>query len=96
MLRLSLELDAEQRGELALRKGRRYIWIEEALEPVRDRVPPASFERLVHGVAVVAGIEALVTLVDLAGVPRERAAEVMAWSARALLRTALEEANDSS
>jgi AcrR family transcriptional regulator len=90
MLRLSLEPDAAGRGELALRKGRRFIWIEDALEPLRDRLPAGEFERLVNAVAAVVGIEALVTLTDLAGVSRERAVEVMRWSARALLRAALD------
>jgi len=89
MLRLSLEPDAADRGELALRKGRRFIWIEDALEPLRHRLPAGEFERLVHAVAAVVGIEALVTLTDLAGVSREQAVEVMRWSARALLRAAL-------
>lgn len=91
MLRLSLEEDPETRGDLSLRKGRRYLWIEEALEPLRDRIPRSRWELLVHGISVAIGIEALVTLVDLAGLPRARAVEVMRWSARALLRTALDE-----
>lgn len=94
MLRLSLESDAADPPELALRKGRRYLWIEDALEPLRRRLSPAAFERLVHAVSVVAGIEALVTLVDLAHQSRERAVEVVRWSARALLRTALAEADE--
>ncbi len=96
MLRLSLERDAEDRGELALRKGRRYIWIRDALEPVRDRLSPAAFERLVHGISITLGIEALVTLVDLAQLPRERAVQVMRWSALALLRASLREAEENA
>lgn len=92
MLRLSLEDDAEDRGELTLRKGRRYLWIEDALEPVRDRLGEAEFDRLVHAISFGVGIEAVVTLVDLAHLSRERAVEVMRWSARALLRSALAEA----
>ncbi|HUF67135.1 MAG TPA: TetR family transcriptional regulator [Longimicrobiales bacterium] len=89
MLRLSLLPDPAGRGELALRKGRRYLWIEEALGPVRDRLTPEEFRRLVHAVSVNVGIEALVTLVDLAGLSRQQAADVMRWSARSLLRAAL-------
>jgi AcrR family transcriptional regulator len=92
MLRLSLEAEAADRGELALRKGRRFLWIEEALEPVRGRLSTPAFTRLVHAVATAVGIEALVTLTDLAGLPRERSVEVMRWSARALLRSALADA----
>lgn len=89
MLRLSLEPESADRGELALRKGRRFVWIEEALEPLRNHVAAADFERLVHGVAAAAGIEALVTLTDLGGLSRERAVDVMRWSTQALLRAAL-------
>lgn len=91
MLRLSLANDAGDRGELTLRTGRRYLWIRDALEPVRGRLEAGRFERLVHGISVAVGIEALVTLVDLARLPREGAVEVMRWSARALLRAALGE-----
>jgi AcrR family transcriptional regulator len=89
MLRLSLDPDPAGRGELTLRKGRRYPWIEEALEPVRERLGAERFRRVVHAVSVTVGIEALVTLVDLAGLSREEATEVMRWSARSLLRSAL-------
>jgi AcrR family transcriptional regulator len=91
MLRLSLER-GQNRGELALRKGRRYLWIREALEPLRSRLPPAELERLVHAIAASVGIEALVALVDLAGLEPERAVEIMRWSAQALLRAALADA----
>lgn len=89
MLRLSLEPESADRGELALRKGRRFLWIEEALEPLRNHVAAADFECLVHAVAAAAGIEALVTLTDLGGLSRERAVDVMRWSTQALLRAAL-------
>ncbi len=91
MLRLSLSSDADGRRELALRKGRRFIWITEALEPVRGDMKRAAFERLVHAVAAAVGIEALVTLTDLAGISRKRAVEVMRWSARSLLKAALDD-----
>ena len=91
MLRLSLER-GQNRGELALRKGRRYLWIREALEPLRSRLPPAELERLVHAIAASVGIEALVAHVDLAGLGPERAVEIMRWSAQALLRAALADA----
>jgi AcrR family transcriptional regulator len=91
MLRLSLEPESADRGELALRKGRRFLWIEEALEPLRERVEATDFERLVHAIAAAIGIEALVTLTDLGGLSRGPAVEVMRWSARALLRAALDD-----
>lgn len=95
MLRLSLESDPADRGQLALRQGRRFLWIEDALEPVRSRLSGRDFRRLVDALSVVAGIEALVTLTDLAGLSRKRAVDVMRWSARNLLRSALAEADTS-
>ena len=91
MLRLSLESDVADQGELVLRKGRRYLWIREAVAPLQDRLEPEELERLVHAVSTAVGIEALVTLIDLAGLTRERAVEVVRWSAKALLSAALEE-----
>lgn len=92
MLRLSLEPDEERRDELALRKGMRFRWIEEALEPVKGRLPASDWERLVHATAAAIGIEALVTLTDLGGLSSQRAVEVMRWSAQAILRAALQDA----
>lgn len=95
MLRLSLEPDAADRGELTLRKGRRFAWLEDALAPVRERLSPSAFERLVHSLSAAVGIEALITLVDLAGLSREDAVEVLRWSARCLLRAALRESDSA-
>jgi AcrR family transcriptional regulator len=89
MLRMSLEPDPAMRGDLILRKGVRLTWIEEALEPVRDALDAGEFRRLIHAIAAVIGIEAMTVLVDLAGLPRTEAVDVIRWSARALLRSAL-------
>lgn len=94
MLRLSLEVDVVDRGELVLRKGRRFLWIEDALEPLRARLRAEELDRLVHAVSATVGIEALVALLDLAGLSPERAVDVMRWSAQALLRTALAESDE--
>jgi AcrR family transcriptional regulator len=94
MLRLSLEPSVADRGELVLREGRRLMWIEDALEPLRDRLSGDELGRLVNAVAAAAGIEALVLLTDIAGLSRREAVEVMRWSAGALLRSALAAAED--
>lgn len=90
MLRLSLQPD--EQGELVLREGRRFLWIEDAIAPLRDRLPLGAYQRLVNALAAAIGIEALVALTDLARLSREEAVDVMRWSARALLRTAIAEA----
>jgi AcrR family transcriptional regulator len=93
MLRLALEPDGATRDKPQLRKGLRFVWIADALEPVRDRLTPDDFKRLVHSIGMVTWVEALVTLVDLAGASRARAVKMMRWSARGLLRAALADAD---
>jgi AcrR family transcriptional regulator len=89
MLRLSLEPDAGERSDLPLRKGRRITWVADALEPLRGEMPKREFNRLVNAISAALGIEALVWLTDIAGLGRDEAAEVMRWSAGAMLRAAL-------
>jgi AcrR family transcriptional regulator len=90
MLRLSLEPDPADRGDLSLRKGLRLVWIQDALEPARDRLTDAEFERLVHALALTIGIEPIVVLTDLAGLGRDEALDVIRWSAHCLVRSALD------
>lgn len=89
MLRLSLEPDPAERGDLPFRTGRRIVWVSDALAPLRGRLPAAEFERIVHAIAAAVGIDPLVWLTDIAHLSREQAVEVMRWSARALLQAAL-------
>lgn len=89
MLRLSLEADAAERSQLPLRQGRGIKWIEEALEPLHPETSEADIHRLALAVRSVIGIEALVWLTDVAGLSVTDARELMRWSARALLQSAL-------
>lgn len=89
MLRLSLEGDATERSVLPLRQGRAIGWITEALEPLGDRLTEAETHRLVLAIRSATGIEALVWLTDVGGLSRADAAELMRWSAQALLHAAL-------
>jgi AcrR family transcriptional regulator len=88
MLRLSLDPDAA-RDDLPLRQGRAIGWIEEALEPLGDRLPAGARHQLAVAIRSAVGIESLVWLTDIAGLDRERAVQMMRWSAQALLRSAL-------
>lgn len=88
MLRLSLETDTPP-GDLPLRKGRAIGWFEEALAPLQGRLTEAGIHKLAVAVRSAVGIESLVWLTDVAGLTREDAAELMAWSARAMLHQAL-------
>jgi AcrR family transcriptional regulator len=92
MLRLSLEPRSGE--ELLLRQGRAIGWIEQALAPLRSRLRPSMLRRLVLAIRSACGIEALVWLTDVAGLSRRQASELMRWSALALLRAALAEADE--
>ncbi|MEA2828429.1 MAG: hypothetical protein QOG43_2868 [Actinomycetota bacterium] len=91
MLRLSLEADAEQRSQLPLRQGRAIRWIEEALAPLAPEMSAAEIHRLALAVRSATGIEALVWLTDIGGLTSAAAADLMRWSAQALLQSALAE-----
>src|SRR5271169_7232617 len=88
MLRLSLEADTAERGALPLRQGRAIAWIAEALDGVRGDLTDQQFRQLVLSVRATTGIEAIVWLVDVAGLSRDDAVALTRWSAQALLQRA--------
>jgi AcrR family transcriptional regulator len=92
-LRLSLDPDETHREKLLLRQGRVIIWLKDALEPLRGRLSDQVIERLVYAIRASVGIESLVWLCDVANLSRDEAKDLMMWSARALLRSTLAEAN---
>ena len=89
-LRLALEGEPAGGDSLPLRRGRRIAWIEDALSPLRGRMPEPELRRLVYGIGATIGIEAFVWLTDMGGLSREEAARVMRSNARTLLLCALE------
>jgi AcrR family transcriptional regulator len=89
MLRLSLEADAAERGALPLRQGRAISWIAEALDGVQGDLSDEQFRQLVLSIRATIGIEAIVWLVDVAGLARNDAVALTGWSAQALLQRAL-------
>ncbi len=91
MLRLSLEADPVERSQLPLRQGRAIKWIEEALAPLHSKLSASELHRLAIAIRSATGIEALVWLVDVAGLSRDDANDLMRWSARALLDAAVAE-----
>ncbi|MCU1648331.1 MAG: hypothetical protein JWN03_8606 [Nocardia sp.] len=74
------------RGTTRLRMARA------ALEPLSERLTPAQLDRLIDAAALVFGIEPLVSTQDVLGLSPEAATDLMVWSARALVRAALAEA----
>lgn len=91
MFRLSLERDGHDREDLVLRRGRRIRWIGDALDPMRSRLSPSAFKRLVHAIGASIGIESFVWLTEVAGMSKDDAIRTMRWSASALLRAATQD-----
>ncbi len=91
MLRLSLEPDPDSES-LPLRKGRAIGWIDEALAPLRGQLTPGELRRLVLAIRSATGIEARVWLTDIAGLTGPQATQLQRWTARAIYRSALDEA----
>jgi AcrR family transcriptional regulator len=87
-LRLALDPHPADPEQLPFRQGRAIRWIEDALSPLRGRVPDPELRRLVLAIRATTGIEALIWLTDVAGLARADAAELMRSSAGALLRDA--------
>ena len=62
MLRLSLEQEPPDANRLPLRRGRAIGWIEDALAPVREKLPERELHRLVLAIRSAVGIEALMLI----------------------------------
>jgi AcrR family transcriptional regulator len=92
---IRLTVDAPPAADAASpRRGyRRVAWLERALEPLRPGLAPETFERLVSALAMVVGWEALIVLGDVRGLDADEQLDVSLWSARALVRAALDEAD---
>jgi AcrR family transcriptional regulator len=80
----------------ALRPGRRFGLIDEALRPLNHTMAvrqPGQFEQLKRGLAVVVSAETLFTLTDLLGLTPEVAIASAAETARSLTAAALDAAS---
>jgi AcrR family transcriptional regulator len=88
VLRLSLDPAAAD-PQLPMNRGLRIGWIEDALAPLRGKLPDQELRRLTYGIGATLGIEAFVWLTDIAQVSRDDAAAIMRSSATNLLRATL-------
>lgn len=88
MLRASLdpEIDASQ-----TRGGRRLRWLERALEPALPELSEKTRAWLIPALTPYLGIEALVSLCDIADLDPEQAVATARAASNALLRSALAE-----
>ena len=85
IIRLTVGADGSSPRATPRRGYRRIEWIERALEPLRDSLPPERFERLVSALTLVIGWEAMIVLEDTRGLDHREAEEICVWAARALL-----------
>jgi AcrR family transcriptional regulator len=90
MIRLTIDRESVTSG-VPLRPSRRLEYVEQALAPLHDELPPDSYLRLVHATAVVIGIEARIVLRDICGLDNETILQTERWAAQALLAAALEQ-----
>jgi AcrR family transcriptional regulator len=90
---IRLTTDAPRPDGQPRRGFRRVGWIERALDPIRPRLSPAEFERLVSALAMVVGWEALIVLGDVRGLSEQEQLDTALWTARTLIRAALDEAD---
>jgi hypothetical protein len=89
VLRLSLDPDSANSPELPMHRGLRIGWIEDALAPLRGKLPDEELRRLTYGIGATLGIEAFVWLTDIARLSREEAVAIMRSNTSGLLRSAL-------
>jgi AcrR family transcriptional regulator len=84
-------LESQRQGAPApaVREGRRMRWLDKALAPVRQQLPPAQWRRLRAALSLVLGIEAVVVLKDVCHASDEETLATLEWAALALLRAGL-------
>jgi AcrR family transcriptional regulator len=75
------------------RRGyRRTGWIEQALSPARELLTHEQFDHLVSALTVVIGWEAIIALNDIRNLTPQQQQDILVWTARTLVRSALQEA----
>ncbi|HEX3706429.1 MAG TPA: TetR/AcrR family transcriptional regulator [Mycobacteriales bacterium] len=96
IIRLTVETPPPNLPAGASRRGhRRTAWIEQAIEPWRERLSAEQFDRLVSALSMVIGWEAMVVLRDVRGLSGDDEEAVTRWAARSLVDAMLAEATQS-
>ena len=76
----------------AVREGRRMRWLDRVLEPL-EAMPDDRRERLRAALALTLGGDSMVVMKDVCGLDDDEALDVLRWTAVAILRAALAEAD---
>ena len=74
-----------------LREGRRMRWLDTVLEPARDQLSDADYERLRAALALTMSIDAIVVMRDVCHIESDaELLDVLRWTATAILRAGLQ------
>jgi AcrR family transcriptional regulator len=100
-LKLSLDQWARRQAgtlgsEPAFVRGHRVALLEDALAPLKGRLPPPAFERLALALSLIFGVEVLVVLKDMWGLDGAGTLSVAQWAAHALVQAAIAESEEGS
>ncbi|HET7104730.1 MAG TPA: TetR/AcrR family transcriptional regulator [Terracidiphilus sp.] len=88
LIRLTVEGKTPAAG--GPRRGyRRLEWIRQALEPARQQLGTAGFERLTAALCVLVGWEPMIVLKDICCLDQQQAEDVLAFAAGAVVEKAL-------
>jgi AcrR family transcriptional regulator len=98
-MRAALQLALEQKSleaaglleEEPFRRGQRQEILKVTLAPLRARLRPQSWRRLLRSLAVVYGIEPMIVLKDICGASDRETEAVVHWMMDALVDAALQE-----
>ena len=71
------------------RGSRRVDWLTAAVQPIRGRIGPRRFERLVSVLCTCVGWDSLFVLRDVRGLPPAEALRLTRWMAAAMVRASL-------
>jgi AcrR family transcriptional regulator len=96
LLALSLEPDSEARGLSRRGKLRRTRWIDGLLADLPNSVEQDARRRLAAALLPLFGADAIVWTADVAGLDREAALDILAWTASTLVRAVLDEADEKA
>ena len=95
-LQLALEHWAlERAGQLdeePFRRGHRTAILTRAAEPLRDRLGPEGFDRLIKALSLLFGIEPYIVLKDMWAASNREVDEITRWMARTIVDAALRDA----
>ncbi|TPJ51183.1 MULTISPECIES: TetR/AcrR family transcriptional regulator [unclassified Mesorhizobium] len=95
-LKLSLDQWARRQAgtlgsEPAFKRGHRVELLQDALAPLKGRLPPRDLKRLAQALSLIFGVEVLIVLKDIWGLDGRRTMSVAQWAAVALVRAAIAE-----